>query len=465
MAQMSARAAGRDAEPGRRGGEGARGRRGVGGGVARRRDQGDARRRGGRAPRPVPAIQADPASVSVVRYTAPHALPAAQQRQRRRPRRPRAAAPEARRDADAEEPGPTEVDRATPRSVAERVRFCRMLVTSSTRRTGSSSAPSDRRDSGRSSCRPERAPARRRVAGEGAGPDPRRPGQRPAGPVRRRGGADHGPEDNAPARHPDRGRVPRRHAVAGLGRQPRRSSSSRRSTATSRRRPRRTRRRPRCRQSSSSRWRRGSGAGRAEPAAGPRRSSDGPRPSCRPAARRARSAADRWTRRAHLPALQRLQALTHGRPTVGRRGRAVVEALTRGDLEVVGQMADSSNLALLCEVQGDAVTEAAAATGAPVHGSTSRYAASGRCGTSPTGRWPAREVAVRRVARPVAGTSCPPTVLRDGAAGGGVGAAVDRGPVRAVDRRAPGRHLLAPGGAGRAGSRCIDGEISGGRGR
>ncbi|HEY7988748.1 MAG TPA: hypothetical protein VIE19_05965, partial [Lapillicoccus sp.] len=45
----------------------------------------------------------------------------------------------------------------------------------------------------------------------------------------------------------------------------------------------------------------------------------------------------------------------------------VVEALTHGDLEVVGQITDSSNIALLCEVQGDAVTEAAAATGAPVH--------------------------------------------------------------------------------------------------
>src|SRR6187431_3143620 len=42
----------------------------------------------------------------------------------------------------------------------------------------------------------------------------------------------------------------------------------------------------------------------------------------------------------------------------------VVEALTHGDLEVVGQITDSSNIALLCEVQGDAVTEAAAAAGA-----------------------------------------------------------------------------------------------------
>ena len=30
----------------------------------------------------------------------------------------------------------------------------------------------------------------------------------------------------------------------------------------------------------------------------------------------------------------------------------VVEALTHGDLEVVGQITDSSNIALLCEVQG-----------------------------------------------------------------------------------------------------------------
>ena len=45
----------------------------------------------------------------------------------------------------------------------------------------------------------------------------------------------------------------------------------------------------------------------------------------------------------------------------------VVDALTRGDLTVVGQITESSNIALLCAVEGAAAEPAAALTGGPVH--------------------------------------------------------------------------------------------------
>src|SRR6478735_4706528 len=97
----------------------------------------------------------------------------------------------------------------------------------------------------------------------------------------------------------------------------------------------------------------------------------------------------------------------------------VVEALTHGDLEVVGQITDSSNIALLCEVQGDAVTEAAAATGAPVHVIYKPVRGERPLWDFPDGTLAGREVATFAVSRAAGWDVVPPTVLRDGALGEG----------------------------------------------
>ena len=53
-------------------------------------------------------------------------------------------------------------------------------------------------------------------------------------------------------------------------------------------------------------------------------------------------------------AVQRLQALSRWTdPRSADEVEEVVDALTRGDLAVVGQITESSNIALLCEVEGD----------------------------------------------------------------------------------------------------------------
>lgn len=97
----------------------------------------------------------------------------------------------------------------------------------------------------------------------------------------------------------------------------------------------------------------------------------------------------------------------------------VVEALTHGDLDVVGQITDSSNIALLCEVTGAAVTEAAEATGAPVHVIYKPVRGERPLWDFPDGTLAGREVATFAVSRAGGWDVVPPTVLRDGALGQG----------------------------------------------
>ena len=121
----------------------------------------------------------------------------------------------------------------------------------------------------------------------------------------------------------------------------------------------------------------------------------------------------------------------------------MVEALTHGELEVVGRITDSSNIALLCEVQGDAVTEAAAATGAPVHVIYKPVRGERPLWDFPDGTLAGREVAAFVVSRAAGWDLVPPDRAPRRRVGRGVGAAVDRRPVHALDRRPAGRHLLA----------------------
>jgi uncharacterized repeat protein (TIGR03843 family) len=97
----------------------------------------------------------------------------------------------------------------------------------------------------------------------------------------------------------------------------------------------------------------------------------------------------------------------------------VVEALTHGDLEVVGQITESSNVALLCEVQGDVVREAAEATGAPIHVIYKPVRGERPLWDFPDGTLAGREVATFVVSRAGGWDVVPPTVLRDGALGEG----------------------------------------------
>jgi uncharacterized repeat protein (TIGR03843 family) len=97
----------------------------------------------------------------------------------------------------------------------------------------------------------------------------------------------------------------------------------------------------------------------------------------------------------------------------------VVEALTHGDLEVVGQITESSNVALLCEVQGDVVAEAAQATGAPIYAIYKPVRGERPLWDFPDGTLAGREVATFVVSRAGGWDVVPPTVLRDGALGEG----------------------------------------------
>src|SRR5436190_20598701 len=97
----------------------------------------------------------------------------------------------------------------------------------------------------------------------------------------------------------------------------------------------------------------------------------------------------------------------------------VVYALTGGDLEVVGQITDSSNIALLCEVTGAAAAPAAEATGAPVRVIYKPVRGERRLWDFPDGTLAGREVATFAVSRAVGRDVVPPTVLRDGPLGVG----------------------------------------------
>lgn len=97
----------------------------------------------------------------------------------------------------------------------------------------------------------------------------------------------------------------------------------------------------------------------------------------------------------------------------------VVEALSAGELNVVGQVTDSSNIALLCQVDGDAVRKAAELTGAPVHVIYKPVRGERPLWDFPDGTLAGREVATFEVSRAGGWDVVPPTVLREGALGAG----------------------------------------------
>ncbi|MEO7234678.1 MAG: SCO1664 family protein [Lapillicoccus sp.] len=140
----------------------------------------------------------------------------------------------------------------------------------------------------------------------------------------------------------------------------------------------------------------------------------------------------------------------------------VVDALTRGDLTVVGQITESSNIALLCEVEGETALEAAALTGGPVHVIYKPVRGERPLWDFPDGTLAGREVAAFEVSRAGGWDRVPPTVLREGALGPGsvqlwIGDPFDPSTEgRPVDLCSPRR--VPPGWLS-----VIDGEISGGR--
>ncbi len=97
----------------------------------------------------------------------------------------------------------------------------------------------------------------------------------------------------------------------------------------------------------------------------------------------------------------------------------VVDALTRGELAVVGRITDASNVALLCEVTGPPALAAADATGAPVHVIYKPVRGERPLWDFPDGTLAGREVATFEVARAGGWDVVPPTVLREGSLGPG----------------------------------------------
>ena len=140
----------------------------------------------------------------------------------------------------------------------------------------------------------------------------------------------------------------------------------------------------------------------------------------------------------------------------------VVEALIRGDLEVVGQITDSSNIALLCEVQGSAVTDAAELTGAPVHVIYKPVRGERPLWDFPDGTLAGREVATFAVSRAGGWDVVPPTVLRDGALGTGSVQLWIGDPFQPSANGRP-VDICAPRKVPDGWLSVIDGEISGGR--
>lgn len=137
----------------------------------------------------------------------------------------------------------------------------------------------------------------------------------------------------------------------------------------------------------------------------------------------------------------------------------VVGALTAGDLSLVGQITESSNVALLCDV---ADSEAAAAcTGGPVHVIYKPVRGERPLWDFPDGTLAGREVATFEVSRAGGWDCVPPTVLREGPYGAGsvqlwigdpFGTEPDPRPVDIVSpRRVPAGWLSV-----------VDGELSGG---
>src|SRR5688572_4297176 len=113
-------------------------------------------------------------------------------------------------------------------------------------------------------------------------------------------------------------------------------------------------------------------------------------------------------RRPHLPALQRLQALSDMTAAAGPAAGSGVEAvLESGDIEVVGRLADASNAAYLVRVGG---ADGPLAIYKPVAGERPLW-------DFPDGTLAEREVAAWLVSEAGGWGIVPPTVLRSGPAG------------------------------------------------
>ncbi|MDQ2781305.1 MAG: SCO1664 family protein [Actinomycetota bacterium] len=140
----------------------------------------------------------------------------------------------------------------------------------------------------------------------------------------------------------------------------------------------------------------------------------------------------------------------------------VVDALTLGDLEVVGQITESSNVALLCEVTGDAAASAADLTGSPVHVIYKPVRGERPLWDFPDGTLAGREVAAFEVSRAGGWNVVPPTVLREGALGAGSVQLWIGDPFAPTDHGRP-VDICSPRQVPKGWMSVVDGEISGGR--
>jgi uncharacterized repeat protein (TIGR03843 family) len=114
---------------------------------------------------------------------------------------------------------------------------------------------------------------------------------------------------------------------------------------------------------------------------------------------------------AHLPARERLQALTGILPpSTEAEAAELLELLTLGELEIEGQLVDASNLALLARLERDGVQTRVMYK--PIRGERPLW-------DFPSGTLAYRETASYVVSAAGGWDVVPPTVLRDGPAGRG----------------------------------------------
>ena len=138
-------------------------------------------------------------------------------------------------------------------------------------------------------------------------------------------------------------------------------------------------------------------------------SPSGPAPWCRPAVRRARSAASRWTRRGTSARGPTGTADAHDVAALARRSRAA-SVLGSGELEIEGRLSDASNTTLRCLVT------------AP-DGRTARCVYKPVAGERPLWDFPdrtltRRELAAFEVSEALGWHLVPPTVWREDGPGG-----------------------------------------------
>lgn len=149
-------------------------------------------------------------------------------------------------------------------------------------------------------------------------------------------------------------------------------------------------------------------------------------------------------------------------PHTAAEVEVVVDALTRGELTVVGQITDSSNIALLCEVEGKAVEKAATITGPPVHVIYKPVRGERPLWDFPEGTLAGREVATFEVSRAGGWDVVPPTVLRDGPLGEGSAQLWIGDPFTPLTNGRP-VDICSPRSVPEGWLSIIDGELMGGR--